>query len=352
MPLNYLTAEEFIIKKNKNDFALLDSRSESEYHHAHIPGSINIPLLKDEERKIVGTIYRAKGRNEAVKKGFELVGPRFHEILAETEATTPSKNLLLYCWRGGMRSGIISWLLNLSGFNVFVLKGGYKSFRLWALDQFQKPRNVIVLGGRTGSGKTNILQQMCMQGEQIIDLEKLANHKGSAFGHLGQNPQPSNEQFENMLAIEWFNTDPEKRLWLENESRAIGSCILPAGIYELIRNADVVDIDIGKQARIKRITSEYGCFPHEVLSEVTFKIRKRMGPQHLKIALDQLNAGDFSGWLEKVMEYYDKQYDYGNTLRRSDSIHQLSLSGLEEKEFAERIIAFASKIENKKQIIS
>lgn len=134
---------------------------------------------------------------------------------------------MMYCWRGGMRSNISAWILTMAGYKVSLLKGGYKTYRNWALQQFILQRNIVVLGGKTGSGKTALLQLIKEKGEQVISLESLAHHKGSAYGSLGQLPQHSNEHFENLLAYQLWQTNAEELLWLENESRTIGYNKIP-----------------------------------------------------------------------------------------------------------------------------
>jgi tRNA 2-selenouridine synthase len=344
MPSRFLEVDDFVkvISGVANRIPLIDTRSEAEFLHACIPGAVNLPLLPNEDRKIVGTIYKQQGHDAAVIKGFELTGPRFHQILSESLKKFPEKELLMYCWRGGMRSGIMSWLHETTGFKVTLLKGGYKAFRRWVNDVFEKPRQVLVLGGHTGSGKTEVLHQLKLLGEQVIDLEALANHKGSAFGSLGKSGQPSHEQFENLLALEWANLNPDKPVWLENESRAIGSCIIPEMIFNQIRTAPVIEMNIGFDRRLERIRKEYACFPVEVLKNTTLKIKKRLGPQHLKAAIECLDQADFDGWLQIVMVYYDKLYEHGTLQRKPGTVHTIDLSATEETMIAGEIIRFVN----------
>ena len=197
---------------------VIDVRSPAEYQHAHMPGAVNIPLFDNEERKIVGTIYKQKSREDAIKIGLDLFGPKMRRIVEEVESLLQNKtteendaekqeqidrkSVAIYCWRGGMRSGAVAWLLSLYGYKIYLLDGGYKAFRNWVLGQFEKEYSLKVLGGFTGSGKTEILKELKEKGQNVIDLEKLAHHKGSAFGRLGEEAQPTSEMFENTLAIE------------------------------------------------------------------------------------------------------------------------------------------------------
>ena len=316
---------DFIEKLTSGGFPLLDARSESEYQRGHIPGAINLPLLNNEERVVIGTCYKQQGREEAVKKGFELVGPRFAAMIAQAEQLIPSRKMLLYCWRGGMRSNIMAWLLNMAGFQVFLLKGGYKSYRNWSLQQFNVPLKMVVIGGKTGSGKTELLLALENTGEQVIDLEGLAHHKGSAFGALGQPPQYTTEHFENLLALKYFGCKNDRVTWIENDCRSVGSNVIPMGLYEQMRMAMVAEISLDHQIRKKRILNEYGSFPKEVLAENTRKVAKRLGGQRLKEALHCLEQNNMEGWVEIMLHYYDDTYAYSNAQRNKSEIISISL---------------------------
>jgi tRNA 2-selenouridine synthase len=318
-----LEITEYIKCLNKGTHVLIDARSESEFAHAHIPGAINIPILNDDERKLVGTAYKQHGRESAILLGFRLVGPRFHQIIAETASKCDSNNLLIYCWRGGMRSQILSWLLSLYGFRIHLLKGGYKAFRNYAIDIASQPNAYLVVGGPTGSGKTEVLERLASKGEQVLNLESLATHRGSAFGGIGLPKQPSNELFENLVAMALTAMDPNRVIWIENESRTVGKCALPGRLYDFIRQSQVIELAVPYQVRKQRITHEYGRFPKEDLIESSVKIKKRMGPQNLKIALEHLQNGDFGSWLDLIMEYYDKLYAFGNSQRDQNKIYKI-----------------------------
>src|SRR5690606_39195657 len=211
----------------RDQFPVIDARSEGEFDQSHIPGSINIPILTNSERIIIGTLYKEKGSEEATLKGFELVGPRFHQIQKEALAQFPQKKIIVYCWRGGMRSQILSWLLSMVGFEVYRLQGGYKVYRGFTFSEVRRQRKLIVLGGKTGVGKTVLLKKLQEKGEQVLDLEGIANHKGSSFGAIGLPQQPTVEQFENLMAEQLIRFDPALPVWVENESRRIGAVIIP-----------------------------------------------------------------------------------------------------------------------------
>ncbi len=294
---------------------LFDVRSPSEYSHARIPGAVNLPVLDDEARHQVGLTYKAAGREAAMIKGFELTGHLFGRHIQEALAVCPDKHALLYCWRGGLRSSIMAWLLESTGFRVTLLLGGYKAFRRWALDRFTEERMLMVLGGKTGCGKTEMLHALREAGEQVIDLEEMASHKGSAFGGLGLPPQPGNEQFENELALAWATTDPGRRVWIENESRLIGRCLLPEGVYRQLREAPVIEIVMPREVRLRRILKEYGGFPAETLREKTNLVRKRLGGLQHRKAVEALDAGRLSEWAGILLSYYDRTYAFSGDRR-------------------------------------
>jgi tRNA 2-selenouridine synthase len=327
----------------KDGRLLLDVRSEGEYQRGHIPGAVNVPLLDNASRAVVGTVYKQEGREAAVLKGFELTGADFHTKIRQVMQLSAVKEVAVYCWRGGMRSNIFAWLLSLAGYRVSLLKGGYKSYRAWALDIMKQPRKVMVLGGYTGSGKTELLHAIAGQGEYTIDLEALASHKGSAFGALGQEPQPSTEQFENLLAQQWA-LHPDKRVWLENESRMIGVVKIPDTIYDMMREAPVIEILTTFEKRVDHILSGYGTFPPDQLRESTARLKKRLGDLRCRQALQMLEEGNMKEWAAMMLTYYDNFYEYGTSLRNPGSVHRVDLQDEPIGEQALRVIQAADTL--------
>ncbi|MEO8171934.1 MAG: tRNA 2-selenouridine(34) synthase MnmH, partial [Sediminibacterium sp.] len=208
MAIGKLSIEEFL--QLSAEYAVLDVRSPGEFAHAHIPGAHSLPLFSDEERKIVGTAYKQESKEKAIKLGLDFFGTKMVKMVEEAERIVKSWKLkakgeksntvIVHCWRGGMRSAGVAWLLDLYGFKVYTLVGGYKVYRKWVLQQFEKEYQLNMVGGYTGSGKTEALHVIAKKQQPVIDLENLASHKGSAFGGFGQPPQPSQEMFENLLA--------------------------------------------------------------------------------------------------------------------------------------------------------
>ncbi len=304
-----INIEEFLnLRKN---LTLIDVRSESEFQKGHILGATNIPILNDQERIEIGTIYKQKGRVDAVKKGLEVVGPKMAEIYSRyIDLQINSNPIAFYCWRGGMRSHIAASLNQWSGKPTIQLLGGYKSYRNFVQGTFNKPFKYLVLGGKTGSGKTEILHHLSLKKYQVLDLEGLANHKGSAFGGLGYPAQPSTEMFENLIfeSIEGYNIDLP--IVVENESRLIGTCFIPNSLWNKFNASKILVLGVDVNTRIKRLTNEYSHFDVTLLKDKTAQLRKRLGGQHLNEALNALENKDFEYWIQKLLVYYDKTYDY------------------------------------------
>jgi tRNA 2-selenouridine synthase len=309
--------------------SIIDVRTPKEFEQGHIPGAANIPLFSNEERVIVGTLYKQQGKQPAILKGLEFVGPKLADIVAKTQLIAKDNTIYIHCWRGGMRSGSVAWLLELYGIKVFILKGGYKSFRNFALNSFDKAFNLHVLGGRTGSGKTDILNKLIELGEQVVDLEKIASHKGSAFGALGEKNQPSQEQFENELACFIHTIDCAKPLWLEDESRLIGNKVIPEKLWEQMRVAKTICIDVPFEERVDYLTKEYGKFPAEQLKESIIKITKRLGHLQAKNALTALDENDLKTTCRICLGYYDKSYNHGIEQREKLSVKRIEFDKLD-----------------------
>jgi tRNA 2-selenouridine synthase len=303
---------------------VVDVRSPSEFSRGHIPGAFNIPLLDDLERITIGTIFKKEGRIKAIQAALRLVGPSLHLKMDQAIKISPDKRLLLYCWRGGMRSEAMAWLFSLGEIETDIMKGGYKSYRNYILEEISSPRKMIVLGGMTGSGKTHILRYLQESGEQIIDLEQLANHKGSAFGALGQKPQPTSEHFANLLFDKLKRSDQNKPVWIEDESRNIGTVFMPEEFYLEIQNNPAIILLMDIKTRIPRLLDEYSCFSREELQQSVERISKRLGGDRTKEAINAINRNDFSSAIEITLIYYDKTYLYGLKRKMSTRVFYIN----------------------------
>ncbi|HOB82833.1 MAG TPA: tRNA 2-selenouridine(34) synthase MnmH [Bacteroidales bacterium] len=301
-------------------YPVIDVRSPSEYLSGHIPGSINIPLFDDNERKAVGIKYKNAGRVKAILKGLELAGPSMHNKLSEAIKAATDGKLLVHCWRGGIRSEAMAWLFSLADIQTEVLEGGYKSYRNHILSSLSEKRKMIIVGGMTGSGKTHILNYLKSHNHQIIDLEGIACHKGSAFGALGQQPQPTSEHFANLLFEEWRRLDHNMPVWIEDESRNIGNVFIPDNFYNNMLEAPAIVIMMDIKTRLPRLTEEYAGYPPGLIKESILKIRKRLGGDNTADALRAVDEGRLSEAVEITLKYYDKAYMYGISRRSSKNI--------------------------------
>ncbi|TVQ15770.1 MAG: tRNA 2-selenouridine(34) synthase MnmH [Bacteroidetes bacterium] len=318
--IHTIDAEEFT--KLRSTLPLLDVRSPGEYSQGQIPGAINLPLFTDDERRQTGILYKSAGREAAVLEALGFVGARMQFFVKTARKLAFSKKIMVHCWRGGMRSESMAWLLSTAGLEVFLLSGGYKAYRKYIRDSWNKSANLIVLSGKTGSGKTEILKQIQEKGSQVLDLEKIAHHKGSAFGSIGENPQPSNEQFENNLADTWLEMNFEAPIWVEDESRFIGRVNVPEPLYQQMQKARTICIDIPKSMRIERLILDYAQHPKEMLIESITRIGRRIGGQHLKTAVAAIDKEDFAAAIDIVLSYYDKTYEFDlERKQRNDILH-------------------------------
>lgn len=305
--------EEFLKLANNDELPIIDVRSPIEYNHAHIPNAHNVYLFNDEERKDVGTIYKQIGRKEAILKGLEYVSVRMTAILKSIDEITKKYNstnkILMHCFRGGMRSESTAWLCSSYGYDVYMLKGGYKRYRNYVLDSFERDYKIYLLTGRTGSGKTLILNKLKSIGYNVIDLEKIAKHKGSAFGWINEGEQPSQEQFENNLSYELLKYDINSTLWFEDESLLIGRRAIPKSLFNKMREAQkIIYLDIPKECRAEYIVNTYGKYNTDDLKESILKIKKRLGGERLKESLELLDNGNIYECVLNMLYYYDKAY--------------------------------------------
>ena len=350
MAIEKITIERFLELARSQP--VFDVRSPGEYVHAHIPAAHSLPLFTDEERKVVGTAYKQQSRENAIKIGLDFFGTKMRNIVEEAEklmnrtkekrdftnnkpnekqetrnaAQQETRNVLLHCWRGGMRSAAVAWLLDLYGFKVYTLEGGYKAYRNWVLQQFENEYNFKIIGGYTGSGKTPLLHEIEKGGHAIIDLEALANHKGSALGGIGQEPQPSQEMFENLLAAKLAfvkrNSNYREQskdgqpstancIFLEDESQRIGNLQIPIPLWETMRKSPVHFMDIPFEERLNYLTIEYSILPKEQLINAVVRIQKRLGGLETKNAINFLLENNFKESFRILLKYYDKWYAKG-----------------------------------------
>ncbi len=275
---------------------LIDVRSPTEFAKGHVPGALSLPLFSDEERAEVGTLYKQVGQREAILLGLECAAEKAKQLLPETGAYT------LYCWRGGMRSEAMAHFFQAAGIEATAIPGGYKAYRQEVLKTLEAPRTFKVLSGKTGAGKTEVLRNMK---EPILDLEGLAHHRGSSFGHY-ETPQPTQEQFENELATQLDRL--EGPIWVEDESRMIGKLKIPDPLWRQMEEAPRWILDPPLEERIARLIDEYGKASKETLIEATERLRKKLGGERTSLAIAAIERGDYPTAVGELLHYYDKAY--------------------------------------------
>ncbi|MEP6614906.1 MAG: tRNA 2-selenouridine(34) synthase MnmH [Mucilaginibacter sp.] len=324
--------------------ALIDVRTPAEFEKGHIPGAFNVPLFTNGERVKVGTTYKQVGREEAILLGFDLTGGKWSGFIKRALEIAPDKKIAVHCWRGGMRSGAMAWALDLYGFEVSVIKGGYKSYRRWAHQQFAKLYPLYILGGMTGSGKTRILHHLKVAGEQVIDLEDLAQHQGSSYGTMNKLVQPTQEQFENNFAYQLKGMDAARRIWVEDESITIGKCAVPIPFWHQMRDAALIDLKIDVEQRIAMLVEEYGQLDKDFLVECTSRIRKRLGPEQTKHAIAAIKENRMDDFIRLVLVYYDKTYRAGLLKRGAEQVFALELESADANRNAKKLLNFITRL--------
>ena len=313
---------------------IVDVRSPSEFSQGHLPGAINIPIFSDIEREQIGRSYKKESRLKAVLVGLQVVLPNISKLLkiilkTITNKKGGDKSLRIYCWRGGMRSGAFAWLARSIGIKTHLLQGGYKSYRKWVLNQFEADLPIRLIGGKTGTRKTDLLNYINQENIYVIDLEGIANHRGSSFGSLGMEKQPTTQQFENIIAesIDKFHKDKKaKEIWLEAESSSLGKCRIPNILYSKMKNAPILEIIKTNDERVENLVNVYSKNPQNKLEEAVEKIKKRLGPQRTQEALIAIKKKEWSKACEALLNYYDGCYEY--ELKKTNKIDTIDLSGL------------------------
>jgi len=342
-----ITFSEFL--KLPEPVPLIDVRSPGEFQKGHIPGATNIPLFRNDERAHVGTVYKQESKEAAIEVGYTYVNPKLKWFISESEKVAPSEKIAVHCWRGGMRSKSFAKHLSHNGFNeVYVIAGGYKAFRNYTQEAFTQEAEIIILGGYTGSAKTYILKALAERGEQILDLEGLASHKGSAFGKIGNGEQPTIEQFENNLFWEWKELNYSKTIWIEDESHRIGLVNIPMNFFENMRSRPVVFIDIPRNERARHLVEDYSLENKSMLADSISRISKKLGGLETRKALTHLVANEFHEVAMITLGYYDKYYLRGLKNRKHNNIFPLEISKIDFRKNAKQILDHYESIRNKK----
>ncbi len=328
---------------------LIDVRSPGEFEKGHIPGTVNIPLFSNEERAHVGTVYVQQSKEKAVELGYKYVTPKLDWFIEQGRKVAGQQAVVIHCWRGGMRSHAFAGHLLANGFQeVYVLEGGYKAFRNYLLKFLEQPFQMRVLGGFTGSGKTGILKELTALGEQVIDLEGIARHKGSAFGALGELPQPTQEQFENNLFETVRKLNRDLTVWVEDESHYIGGVNIPNEFFRHIWEQTVYFIDIPKEKRAEYLVNEYSAYGKPEIAYAITGIAKRLGGQNVKLVLEHLEQNNYFEVVMIALQYYDKAYKRGVQSRNQEKVISISMPDTNHKNNAKSILKFIDQNERNK----
>jgi tRNA 2-selenouridine synthase len=290
-----------------SEVPLLDVRSPAEYAAGHIPNAVSFPLFSNHERSEVGTIYKQQGSQVAIIRGLEIIGPKMADFIREAQKLN-ADSFALYCWRGGMRSESMAWLLSQYGLHTHVLEGGYKAFRNHIIEFFNQPMLLRVITGNTGSKKTLLLNELKRKGEQVIDLEGLANHQGSSFGKYKEGYKPETEHFQNLLFEACRDFDLGRHIWVEDEGIRIGQVIVIDGLYRQMQKSPRYVIDIERDERLDYLVDEYGKLSNDQLIEATHAIRKKLGFDHADEAIRLIEANELREAASIILVYYDKKY--------------------------------------------
>jgi tRNA 2-selenouridine synthase len=292
---------------------IVDVRTPLEFAEDHLPGAFNVPIMTNEERVEIGTIHKLIGPQQARVRGLELTCGRFAAMVGEVVGHAGGRPVLVYCWRGGLRSKSMAILLEMTGYPVFQLDGGYKAFRgqvIDCFDRFAPPVPLIVLHGMTGTGKTTFINGLDRQKWTTIDLEGLACHRGSAFGSVGLEQTLSQKRFETLLWDAFRRAPANRPLVLEGESPRIGAIALPGRLYEVMTAGTKVWCSASLETRVSRLAEEYAREEYrEAMAEALLRIKKKLGGQRYAELSGMLAAWDVQGLGRGLIEfYYDKLY--------------------------------------------
>ena len=317
--------------------AIIDVRSDSEYADDHIPGAVNMPVLNDIERAEIGTMHKQVGAFEAKRRGAALVARNISGHLETKLANAPKDfSPLIYCWRGGQRSGAMARILSEIGWKVTLLEGGYKTYRkrvLVGLDELPATLRPIIVRGRTGLAKTRILRAAANLGAQVIDLEGLAAHRGSLLGSEPGFDQPSQRQFETRIFDVMRRLDPERRVFIEAESNKVGECYVPAELWRTMRSAQSLQITAPLAARVEFLLDDYRHLVAEPerLNPLLDWAVTRVGHEVVSHWREAVDDGDWTRFVTHLLEdHYDPAYDRSAAKHEHKDICLLDTARLDE----------------------
>lgn len=307
-----ISIEDLLSLKDTGELTIIDVRSPSEFKDATIPGSINIPFFSDEERAEVGTIYKQVNPQAAKDRGLEIVSAKLPAFIKEFKELEGNK--AVFCWRGGMRSRTSATVLSLMGIKAYRLNGGYRSYRNWVVERLETINwnpDALVLNGYTGSGKTTLLQRLHEANYPVIDLEGLANHRGSIFGQIGLEPN-NQKKFDALLIEDLLRLKHSPYVLIEGESRRIGKVTLPEFLLEKKDKGIQLIVDIPIEERVIHILDDYRPWEHEQeCMEAFTRIKRRIHTPIANQIESDLISRNYSSAVRLLLEYYyDPLYDH------------------------------------------
>ncbi|WAW10026.1 tRNA 2-selenouridine(34) synthase MnmH [Oxalobacter vibrioformis] len=335
------TVTDFFARIDRYD-AIIDVRSPAEYAEDHIPGAINCPVLNDEERARVGTLYKQTNPFEAKKVGAALVAKNIASHIEQRFIDMPRQwKPLIYCWRGGNRSGAMAHILSRIGWHAEQLEGGYKKYRrqvIDALDETPAHYTFNVICGTTGSGKSRLLQVLAGEGAQVLDLEQLAAHRGSVLGNIPAEPQPSQKCFESHLWDTLRRFDPARTVFVESESKKVGMLRVPEALMERIRASQCTAVNLSRPNRMRLLMEDYVHFVRDPLwlNERLSRLTLLHGNDRIAHWHELALSGQMETLIDELLaDHYDPLYErsiHRNFLCAQDA-RTLELSGIAEADF-------------------
>ncbi|MBS4201853.1 tRNA 2-selenouridine(34) synthase MnmH [Bacillus sp. FJAT-49732] len=307
-----IAIEDMMAVREKGEMVLIDVRSPSEFNHSTIPGSLNIPLFNDEERAEIGTLYKQVSPEAAQDRGLEIVSAKLPDFIKAFKQL--NREITVFCWRGGMRSKTSATVLDLMNVKVNRLQGGVRAYRKWVVDKMERmdlSKKAFILNGNTGTGKTLILRKLQKEGYPVIDLEQMANHRGSIFGQIGLNPH-NQKTFDSLLVERLEQLQDSSYVLFEGESKRIGKAVLPQALYDMKEKGTQIFIELPMEERVQQILDDYS--PWEYKSECMEAFRKIKSRIHTPIATqieECLHSEEFSLAVRLLLEYYyDPRYKF------------------------------------------
>lgn len=335
--------EDLFEKQKKEDITLIDVRSPKEFAEFSIPGSINIPVFDNDERAEVGTLYKQVSPEKASERGLEIFSAKLPAFIAAFKSISNTK--VVYCWRGGMRSKTAATVLSLMNIPSFRLDGGIKSYRKWVMKTIEESQfspKLYVLNGYTGTGKTILLKRLEAKGYPVIDLEGLANHRGSIFGQIGLEPH-NQKTFESLLVEDMIRLQDARFVLVEGESKRVGMVMIPDSVYDKKEQGIQLFLDLPLDVRVQNILKEYHPFEHkEELIDAFQIIQRHIDPSIAKEINHHLRESKFEAAIKLLLTYYyDPKYEYSIKHHSHGEQNMIIASNLDEA--FEMLIDFIEK---------